>query len=79
MFGNLFILYTGTFIRYVYFRFVKKKKVRFKELLNPVEDKDPKADEYNRFINEMTNRTYGCIFLILLVLLSLILVRYGII
>ncbi len=65
---NLLILYLGTFIRFVYLRFIKRKDVRFKELLDPVkESKIKKDDEMDIFTNEMANRSYGCIFLMIIV------------
>ena len=71
---NLLILYLGTFIRFVYLRFIKRKDVLFKELLDLVkEGKIKKDDEMDIFTNEMANRSYGCIFLIIIVALPLVL------
>lgn len=68
LFRNLLVLYLGTFIRFVYLRFIKRKDVRFKELLGPVkESKIKKDDEMDIFTNEMANRSYGCIFLMIIV------------
>lgn len=68
LFRNLLVLYLGTFIRFVYLRFIKMKDVRFKELLDPVkESKIKKDDEMDIFTNEMANRSYGCIFLMIIV------------
>ena len=68
LFRNLLVLYLGTFIRFVYLRFIKRKDVRFKELLDPVkESKIKKDDEMDIFTNEMANRSYGCIFLMIIV------------
>lgn len=42
--------------------------MRFKELLDPVkESKIKKDDEMDIFTNEMANRSYGCIFLMIIV------------
>ena len=55
---NLLILYLGTFIRFVYLRFIKRKDVLFKELLDLVkEGKIKKDDEMDIFTNEMANRS----------------------
>ena len=68
LFRNLLVLYLGTFIRFVYLRFIKRKDVRFKELLDLVkESKIKKDDEMDIFTNEMANRSYGCIFLMIIV------------
>ena len=68
LFRNLLVLYLGTFIRFVYLRFIKRKDVRFKELLDLVkEGKIKKDDEMDIFTNEMANRSYGCIFLMIIV------------
>jgi len=68
LFRNLQVLYLGTFIRFVYLRFIKRKEVRFKELLDLVkESKIKKDDEMDIFTNEMANRSYGCIFLMIIV------------
>ena len=68
LFRNLLELYLGTFIRFVYLRFIKRKDVRFEELLDPVkESKIKKDDEMDIFTNEMANRSYGCIFLMIIV------------
>ena len=68
LFRNLLVLYLGTFIRFVYLRFIKRKQVRFKELLDLVkESKIRKDDEMDIFTNEMANRSYGCIFLMIIV------------
>ena len=68
LFRNLLVLYLGTFIRFVYLRFIKRKDVLFKELLDLVkESKIKKDDEMDIFTNEMANRSYGCIFLMIIV------------
>lgn len=79
LFRNLFELYSGACVRFLYLRYIKRKDVHFKELLHPIKKVKTKDDEINVFMNEMTNRSYGCLLLMLLVILSLILVRYGII
>ena len=38
LFRNLLVLYLGTFIRFVYLRFIKRKDVLFKELLDLVKE-----------------------------------------
>ena len=68
LFRNLLILYLGTFIRFVYLRYIRRKDVRFKELLHPTQEgKIDKDNELDIFTNEMANRSYGCIFLIIIV------------
>ena len=37
LFRNLLELYFGTFIRFVYLRYIRRKDVRFKELLHPAQ------------------------------------------
>ena len=54
LFRNLLELYLGTFIRFVYLRYIREGKI----------DKD---NELDIFTNEMANRSYGCIFLIIIV------------
>ncbi len=68
LFRNLLELYLGTFIRFVYLRYIRRKDVRFKELLHPTQEgKIDKDNELDIFTNEMANRSYGCIFLIIIV------------
>ena len=68
LFRNLLELYLGTFIRFVYLRYIRRKDVRFKELLHPAQEgKIDKDNELDIFTNEMANRSYGCIFLIIIV------------
>ena len=66
---NQFVVNTKySLIRFVYLRFIKRKDVLFKELLDLVkEGKIKKDDEMDIFTNEMANRSYGCIFLIIIV------------
>ena len=65
LFRNLLVLYLGTFIKFVYLRFIKRS---FKELLHPAQEgKIDKDNELDIFTNEMANRSYGCIFLIIIV------------
>ena len=68
LFRNLLELYFGTFIRFVYLRYIRRKDVRFKELLHPAQEgKIDKDNELDIFTNEIANRSYGCIFLIIIV------------
>ena len=68
LFRNLLELYFGTFIRFVYLRYIRRKDVRFKELLHPAQEgKIDKDNELDIFTNEMANRSYGCIFLMIIV------------
>ena len=68
LFRNLLELYLGTFIRFVYLRYIRRKDVRFKELLHPTQEgKIDKDNELDIFTNEMANRSYGCIFLMIIV------------
>lgn len=76
LFRNLLVLYLGTFIRFVYLRFIRSKDVRFKELLHPVQEgKIDKDNGLDIFTNEMANRSYGCIFLIIIVAISVYFLR----
>ena len=71
LFRNLLELYLGTFIRFVYLRYIRRKDVRFKEMLHPVQEgKIDKDNELDIFTNEMANRSYGCIFLIIIVAIT---------
>ena len=57
LFRNLLVLYLGTFIKFVYLRFIKRS---FKELLHPAQEgKIDKDNELDIFTNEMANRSYG--------------------
>ncbi len=68
LFRNLLVLHLGTFIRFVYLRYIRRKDVRFKELLYPAQEgKIDKDNELDIFTNEIANRSYGCIFLIIIV------------
>lgn len=76
LFRNLLELYLGTFIRFVYLRYIRRKDVRFKELLHPTQEgKIDKDNELDIFTNEMANRSYGCIFLIIIVAISVYFLR----
>ena len=68
LFRNLLVLYLGTFIRFVFLRYIRRKDVRFKELLHPAQEgKIDKDNGLDIFTNEMANRSYGCFFLIIIV------------
>ncbi|GAB6013506.1 hypothetical protein [Viscerimonas tarda] len=63
--GNLLILSLGVFLRYLHKRyFLKEKGITFRKLFN---GKPSKSKEYDleNFENEISNRTFGCLFIII--------------
>lgn len=70
IFRNIMILRLGTLLRYLYLRFIKKNKsASYKQLLNQKCTGDIKKDEINTFNNEIINRLYALVFLIVIVII----------
>ena len=72
LFGNMIVLYTGVSVRYLYLRFIRRKKVTFSELKNGITN--PKANQYEmeNVNNEFANRAYGCVTLCILIIIIVI-------
>ncbi len=68
---NLFTLYLGASIRFVWFRIILRRKVSFDEILNGVENK--KANYSEKELDNMRsgfmNRVVGVVFIMILILL----------
>ena len=75
LFGNMIVLYTGVSVRYLYLRYIRRKKVTFSELKNGISN--PKANQYEmeNVNNEFANRAYGCGFLMFAILVIVLLSR----
>ena len=75
IFGNIIVLFTGVSVRYLYLRFIRRKKVTFSELKNGISN--PKANQYEmeNVNNEFANRAYGCGFLMFAILVIVLLSR----
>ena len=68
---NVIILRMGTGLRYLWLRFIKRRKVSYRSLYEGKKTK--KANDLHNFENEMANRMCGCgfiLFLIFLIILS---------
>ena len=73
-FGNMIVLLTGISVRYLYLRFIRRKKVTFSELKNGISNK-ANQDDMENVNNEFANRAYGCGFLMFVVLVIVLLSR----
>jgi len=73
-FGNMIVLYTGVSVRYLYLRFIRRKKVTYSELKNGISNK-ANQDDMENVNNEFANRAYGCGFLMFVVLVIVLLSR----
>ena len=73
-FENMIVLHTGTSVRYLYLRFIRRKKVTYSELKNGISNKANQYDMEN-VNNEFANRAYGCGFLMFVVLVIVLLSR----
>jgi len=71
-FGNMIVLYTGVSVRYLYLRFIRRKKVTYSELKNGISNK-ANQDDMENVNNEFANRAYGCGFLMFVVLVIFLL------
>lgn len=73
-FGNMAVLYTGVSVRYLYLKFIRRKKVTYSELKNGISNK-ANQDDMENVNNEFANRAYGCGFLMFVVLVIVLLSR----
>ena len=73
-FGNMIVLHTGISVRYLYLRFIRRKKVTYSELKNGISNK-ANQDDMENVNNEFANRAYGCGFLMFVVMLIVFLSR----
>lgn len=74
-FGNMTVLYTGVSVRYLYLKFIRRKKVTYSELKNGISKPKTNQDEIDHVNNEFTNRAYGCGFLMFSILVIVLLSR----
>ena len=75
IFGNIIVLFTGVSVRYLYLRFIGRKKVTFSELKNGISNPKANQDEMDNVNNEFANRAYGCGFLMFAILVIVLLSR----
>ena len=73
-FENMIVLHTGTSVRYLYLRFIRRKKVTYSKLKNGISNK-ANQDDMENVNNEFANRAYGCGFLMFVVLVIVLLSR----
>lgn len=70
----MIVLHTGISVRYLYLRFIRRKKVTYSELKNGISNK-ANQDDMENVNNEFANRAYGCDFLMFVVLVIVLLSR----
>ena len=70
----MIVLHTGISVRYLYLRFIRRKKVTYSELKNGISNK-ANQDNMENVNNEFANRAYGCGFLMFVVLVIVLLSR----
>ena len=68
------LFHTGISVRYLYLRFIRRKKVTYSELKNGISNK-ANQDDMENVNNEFANRAYGCGFLMFVVLVIVLLSR----
>ena len=73
-FENMIVLHTGISVRYLYLRFIRRKKVTYSELKNGISNK-ANQDDMENVNNEFANSAYGCGFLMFVVLVIVLLSR----
>ncbi len=73
-FGNMIVFHTGISVRYLYLRFIRRKKVTYSELKNGISNK-ANQDDMENVNNEFANRAYGCGFLMFTILVIVLLSR----
>ena len=73
-FGNMIVLHAGVSVRYLYLRFIRRKKFTYSELKNGISNK-ANQDDMENVNNEFANRAYGCGFLMFVVLVIVLLSR----
>ena len=72
LFGNMIVLYTGVSVRYLYLRYIRRKKVTFSELKNGITNPKANQDKMDNVNNEFANRAYGCVTLCILIIIIVI-------
>ena len=73
--GNIIILRIGTGLRYLWLRFVRHRKISYRTLYEGSKSKK-KATELSNFENEMSNRAWGCGFILFVIFLIIFLRRF---
>ena len=68
------ILRIGTGLRYLWLRFVRHRKISYRTLYEG--SKSKKATELSNFDNEMSNRAWGCGFILFVIFLIMFLRRF---
>ena len=71
---NLFILYLGASLRFLFHRFIKQnKQITYYDILHGIEKERTKEDEIFNAKNEFINRIYAYGFLLIVVIIIVIL------
>ena len=70
-FGNIIIRRLGTGLRYLWLRFVRHRNVSYHNLYEG--SKSKKATVLSHFENDMSNRAWGCAFILILLAIMVIL------
>ena len=71
---NIIILRIGTGLRYLWLRFVRHRKISYRTLYEG--SKSKKATELSNFDNEMSNRAWGCGFILFVIFFIMFLRRF---
>ena len=71
---NIIILRIGTGLRYLWLRFVRHRKISYRTLYEG--SKSKKTSELSNFENEMSNRVWGCGFILFVIFLIIFLRRF---
>ena len=72
--SNIIILRIGTGLRYLWLRFVRHRKISYRTLYEG--SKSKKTSELSNFENEMSNRAWGCGFILFVIFLIIFLRRF---
>ena len=71
---NIIILRIGTGLRYLWLRIVRHRKISYRTLYEG--SKSKKTSELSNFDNEMSNRAWGCGFILFVIFLIMFLHRF---
>ena len=71
---NIIILRIGTGLRYLWLRFVRHRKISYRTLYEG--SKSKKTSELSNFENEMSNRAWGCGFILFVIFFIMFLRRF---
>ena len=71
---NIIILRIGTGLRYLWLRFVRHRKISYRTLYEG--SKSKKTTELSNFDNEMSNRAWGCGFILFVIFFIMFLRRF---